>query len=430
VNNVSTKVPLDTWTPTTYSPEVSEEWLPYQGWRDLYGMVYGYTPPIDANLEGENWYAYFLSPVDKKLPEDEIRMLSAEITQNKGFDALFITELYYHGVVKRTWVEEGWADIMDELTYNEDSQYLNSLHTNETMIYCGEYEDYGMFLDFLGATFDETLEEHRVEGVTTNPSNSRAVKSKRMPSKSKARKCGNCQKEGHNASQCVSENVPFSKGGFWREYKEGYRPIPDPKGRRTYKSQFGDGKMYQLRDYPFRFGYQNTKGATWNRHEIKQGRIERYDKGAFEPYELKERWWDNKKTNYAIFEYANYGYMSEGNHAGIMKSHENALIILSEFTVIFPLEAYSSKITEHETTTWGDLKKQLKGKSVKIGVMDYSVRTLKDAFKYLPLKTILRIRLWDDSGKQMIDDALLIITFVYDGEEWDFLLAPLRVEAV
>ena len=217
---------------------------------------------------------------------------------------------------------------------------------------------------------------------------------------SKIKRCKTCLKEGHNASQCVSENVPFSKAGFWVEYNMRHRPIPDPDGKRTYKSLYGDGKTYQDYEQPKKFGYQES---------------ELHFNEVGTPYRVKTKWGEDDP--YAIAEYANFGYANEGYNAGIMKSKENAPIVLSESLRVLPFEAYSSKTTEHETTSWGDLKKRLKGKSVGIGDMEYSVSNLKDAFKYLPPETILRIRL--------IDGSILIITFVYDDEGWDFMLAPL-----
>jgi adenylate kinase len=221
-----------------------------------------------------------------------------------------------------------------------------------------------------------------------------------------SRKCGVCRREGHTARQCVSENVPFSKGGFWREYGEVFRPIPNPDGKGTYKSVYGDGKKYQD-GRPFRFGYQESE-----LHFNEWGT----------PYKVKEKW--TKDEPYAIAEYANFGYVNKDYNAGIVNSGNTkkegdyyTSLILSEKGRIAPIEAYPDEvIKEHGTTTWGDLKKQMKGKSMEIGEMEYSVLTFNDAFKYLPTETILRIRI--------IKNALLVISFVYDGEGWDFMISP------
>ena len=219
----------------------------------------------------------------------------------------------------------------------------------------------------------------------------------------KSRKCGVCRREGHTARQCVSENVPFSKGGFWDEYHLHHRIIK--------YNQFGQAltetKWSDNRNSPLRFGYQESE-----LHFNEWGK----------PYMVKEKW--TKDEPYAIAEYANFGYANKGYNAGIVKSGNTkkdgnyyTSIILSEESRIPPIEAYPVEdIKEYDTTTWGDLKKQMKGKSMEIGEMEYSVLTFNDAFKYLPTETILRIRI--------IKNALLVISFVYDGEGWDLMVGP------
>lgn len=211
--------------------------------------------------------------------------------------------------------------------------------------------------------------------------------------KVKVVKCKVCGKKGHSARQCVSENVPFSKGGFWEEYLQSpsYSSTPNKENR----------------DNPLRFGYQESD-LFWD------------EWGS--PYRMKKKWAKNEP--YGIAEYANFGYGNkEFPHvAGIVKSKRNSPIVLSENMRLGAIEDFSHKVKMVETTSWGDLKKRLKGKYVGLGDMEYSVPTLKDAFKYLPNETILQIRVVE--GEERWNHGLLIISFDYDGERWDFITTP------
>ncbi len=210
---------------------------------------------------------------------------------------------------------------------------------------------------------------------------------------SKIKRCKTCRKEGHNASQCVSENVPFSKGGFWEEYLQSpsYSSTPNKEHR----------------DNPLRFGYQESD-LFWD------------EWGS--PYRMKKKWAKNEP--YGIAESANFGYGKKGYpyDTGIVKSKPNSPIILSEIMRLGAIEDFSNNLKMAKTTSWGDLKKQLKGKSVVIGEVEYSVPTLKDAFKYLSNETILQIRVVE--GEERWNDGLLIISFDYEGERWDFITTP------
>lgn len=210
---------------------------------------------------------------------------------------------------------------------------------------------------------------------------------------SKIKRCKTCRKEGHNASQCVSENVPFSKGGFWEEYLQSpsYSSTPNKEHR----------------DNPLRFGYQESD-LFWD------------EWGS--PYRMKKKWAKNEP--YGIAESANFGYGKKGYpyDTGIVKSKPNSPIILSEIMRLGAIEDFSNNLKMAKTTSWGDLKKQLKGKSVVIGEVEYSVPTLKDAFKYLSNETILQIRVVE--GEEQWNDGLLIISFDYEGERWDFITTP------
>ena len=210
---------------------------------------------------------------------------------------------------------------------------------------------------------------------------------------SKIKRCKTCLKEGHNASQCVSENVPFSKGGFWEEYLQ--------------SPSYSSTSNKENRDNPLRFGYQESD-LFWD------------EWGS--PYRMKKKWAKNEP--YGIAEYANFGYGNkEFPHvAGIVKSKRNSPIVLSENMRLGAIEDFSHKVKMVETTSWGDLNKRLKGKYVGLGDMEYSVPTLKDAFKYLPNETILQIRVVE--GEERWNHGLLIISFDYDGERWDFITTP------
>ncbi len=210
---------------------------------------------------------------------------------------------------------------------------------------------------------------------------------------SKIKRCKTCRKEGYNASQCVSENVPFSKGGFWEEYLQSpsYSSTPNKEHR----------------DNPLRFGYQESD-LFWD------------EWGS--PYRMKKKWAKNEP--YGIAESANFGYGKKGYpyDTGIVKSKPNSPIILSEIMRLRAIEDFSNNLKMAKTTSWGDLKKQLKGKSVVIGEVEYSAPTLKDAFKYLSNETILQIRVVE--GEERWNDGLLIISFDYEGERWDFITTP------
>ena len=210
---------------------------------------------------------------------------------------------------------------------------------------------------------------------------------------SKIKRCKTCRKEGHNASQCVSENVPFSKGGFWEEYLQ--------------SPSYSSTRNKEHRDNPLRFGYQESD-LFWD------------EWGS--PYRMKKKWAKNEP--YGIAESANFGYGKKGYpyDTGIVKSKPNSPIILSEIMRLGAIEDFSNNLKMAKTTSWGDLKKQLKGKSVVIGEVEYSVPTLKDAFKYLSNETILQIRVVE--GEERWNDGLLIISFDYEGERWDFITTP------
>ena len=68
---MSVKVQLPRWIPNSYCPEIDSEWMPYTQWRESYKLAFAFEPPFYANLDGEVWYAYFLSPVDSKLPKNK-----------------------------------------------------------------------------------------------------------------------------------------------------------------------------------------------------------------------------------------------------------------------------------------------------------------------------------------------------------------------
>ena len=210
---------------------------------------------------------------------------------------------------------------------------------------------------------------------------------------SKIKRCKTCRKEGHNASQCVSENVPFSKGGFWEEYLQ--------------SPSYSSTRNKEHRDNPLRFGYQESD-LFWD------------EWGS--PYRMKKKWAKNEP--YGIAESANFGYGKKGYpyDTGIVKSKPNSPIILSEIMRLGAIEDFSNNLKMAKTTSWGYLKKQLKGKSVVIGEVEYSVPTLKDAFKYLSNETILQIRVVE--GEERWNDGLLIISFDYEGERWDFITTP------
>jgi len=208
------------------------------------------------------------------------------------------------------------------------------------------------------------------------------------------------ESEQYEAQQ-VSENVPFSQSDFWREYEEGYRGIPNSTGERTFKSVYGDGKKYQLRDLPFKFGYQDSD-MFWNEEGF--------------PYRMKKNWL--KDEQYAITEKANFGYTNKEYTAGIVKSKKNAPLILSEIIRISPLEKYTEK-QPLLVLTWGKLKKQIKANKWVFATNEYDASILKKAFKYLPVETTLYVNLFNN--------AILTINFVYDGESWDFILAPSKL---
>lgn len=151
---MSVKVLMPRWIPNAYSPDIDDEWMPYTQWREYYRLVNGIEPPFYANLDGEVWYAYFMSPVDSKLPDNMIRVLSVEISQN--YDAIFINELNYHFTETKEAMREGWSDIEEELFYLADTQYLQALNKGEQMVYCGEFKTYKDFLQYIRIEFDST----------------------------------------------------------------------------------------------------------------------------------------------------------------------------------------------------------------------------------------------------------------------------------
>tara|TARA_R110001599_G_C12142882_1_gene650768 strand:- start:540 stop:998 length:459 start_codon:yes stop_codon:yes gene_type:complete len=148
------KVLMPRWIPNTYCPEIDSSWLTYTTWRDFYQIANGIEPPFYANLDGEVWYAYFKSPVDSKLPDNMIRVLSAEISQDYG--SIFVNELTYHFTETKEAMREGWSDIEEELFYLADTQYLQSLNRGEQMVYCGEFKTYKDFLEYIRIEFDST----------------------------------------------------------------------------------------------------------------------------------------------------------------------------------------------------------------------------------------------------------------------------------
>ena len=82
---------------------------------------------------------------------------------------------------------------------------------------------------------------------------------------------------------------------------------------------------------------------------------------------MKKKWAKNEP--YGIAESANFGYGKKGYpyDTGIVKSKPNSPIILSEIMRLGAIEDFSNNLKMAKTTSWGDLKKQLKGKSVVIG---------------------------------------------------------------
>jgi len=151
-NQMSVKVQLPRWIPNSYCPEIDSEWMPYTQWRESYKLAFAFEPPFYANLEGEVWYAYFLSPVDSKLPKNMIRILSAEISQD--YESIFINQINYHFTETREAMREGWRDVEEELFYLQDSQYLQAKNTDETMVFCGEFKGYKELIRFIGEEYD------------------------------------------------------------------------------------------------------------------------------------------------------------------------------------------------------------------------------------------------------------------------------------
>jgi len=153
------KVQMPRTIPNTYSPEIDSKWIRYSEWREYYKMIYGIEPPFYANLDGEVWYAYFTSPVDSKIPDSMIRVLSAEITQDYG--RMFINELHYHLIETKEALKLGWKDIEEELFYLQDKEYIQALQNDETMVYCGEFDRFKDFLEYLRIEYDSTEEVSR-----------------------------------------------------------------------------------------------------------------------------------------------------------------------------------------------------------------------------------------------------------------------------
>jgi len=151
---VGEKVLMPRWIPNSYCPKLDSSWLTYTTWRDYYQLAYGIQPPFYANLDGEVWYAYFKSPVDSKLPDNMIRVLSAEISQN--YESIFVNELTYHFTETKEAMREGWSDVEEELFYLQDNQYLETKNNGEMMVYCGEFKTYKEFLEYIRIEFDST----------------------------------------------------------------------------------------------------------------------------------------------------------------------------------------------------------------------------------------------------------------------------------
>jgi hypothetical protein len=162
VKNVGEAVPMKGSIPNTYCPDISDEWITYEEWRQAYLYRFGYEPPTYTRIDCDFWYAYFLSPVDTKLDPKKIRILSAELSQSQTFDTLFINEIYYHETVSKMWIPEGWDSIKEHLNYGSDREYLNQLYSNEDIVYCGQFETYQDFLRYLKVIYDSTVIE---EGV-------------------------------------------------------------------------------------------------------------------------------------------------------------------------------------------------------------------------------------------------------------------------
>tara|TARA_R110002110_G_scaffold111604_2_gene277856 strand:- start:12924 stop:13421 length:498 start_codon:yes stop_codon:yes gene_type:complete len=156
-DDMGSKVEIPYGIPNSYCPEIDDKWMSYSEWRNYYRMAFGLEPPYYANLDGEIWYAYFLSPVDSKLSENKTRIMSAEISQN--YESIFINEIYYHLTETKKALEEGWKDIEDELFYTQDKQYIQTLSNDETMIYCGEFQRFKDLLYYLRINFDSTFKE-------------------------------------------------------------------------------------------------------------------------------------------------------------------------------------------------------------------------------------------------------------------------------
>tara|TARA_B100000287_G_scaffold433646_1_gene495862 strand:+ start:2346 stop:2828 length:483 start_codon:yes stop_codon:yes gene_type:complete len=159
VNNVGETVPMRKSLPNTYCPDVSKEWITYEDWRTRYYYQFGYEPPQYTRIDAEFWYAYFLSPVDKKLDPSKIRIISVELSQSATFDTLFINEIYYHDTVSKTWIPQGWESIKEHLKYGGDREYLNRLYSNDDMVYCGQFETYQDLLRYLKVIYDSTVDE-------------------------------------------------------------------------------------------------------------------------------------------------------------------------------------------------------------------------------------------------------------------------------
>ena len=157
MNNVSEQVPMSPSLPNTYCPDISDKWLNYEEWRLLYEQNYTYLPPRFTLHNGEAWYFYFLSSVDSNLSDDKIRILSAEINQSKGYNTIYVTEIYYHSTVEKKWVSRGWPDIKDELEFNQDREFITQQYVDATMFYGGIVNNYSDLLDILKLEYDKVI---------------------------------------------------------------------------------------------------------------------------------------------------------------------------------------------------------------------------------------------------------------------------------
>ena len=57
--------------------------------------------------------------------------------------------------------EEDGEDIEEELFYLQDKEYIQALQNDETMVYCGEFDRFKDFLEYLRIEYDSTEEVSR-----------------------------------------------------------------------------------------------------------------------------------------------------------------------------------------------------------------------------------------------------------------------------